>query len=83
VRTRADGDNVEPFAGDTSKRDAALASGAQFVSTDYPVIVPGVPMTGTPYVVDIPGGTPARCNPVTAPAACASTDIEDPKFMKP
>lgn len=82
VRTRADGDNVEPFAGDTSVRDAAFASGAQFVSTDYPVAVPGVPMDGPPYVVEIPGGEPSRCNPVTAPQACAATDIEDPKFMK-
>jgi hypothetical protein len=77
VRTRADGDNVEPFAGDTSVRDAALASGAQLVSTDYPV-----PVTGVNYVVDIPGGTPSRCSPITAPADCASTDIEDPKFIE-
>lgn len=83
VRTRADGDNVEPFAGDTSTRDAAFASGAQFISTDYPVAVTGVPMTGAPYVVEIPEGAPSRCNPVTAPKECAATDIEDPKFMKP
>lgn len=81
IRTRADGDNIEPFAGDTSKRDAAIASGAQFVSTDYPVAVPGVPMTGAPYVVEIPGGTPSRCNPVNAPMECTSLDIEDPKFF--
>lgn len=81
VRTRADGDNQEPFAGDTTKREAAFASGAQFVSTDYPVVVPGVPMTGDPYVVEIPGGMPSRCNPITAPMECAATDIEDPKFL--
>jgi hypothetical protein len=83
IRTRADGDNVEPYAGDTSHRDAAFASGAHFISTDYPAAVPGVPMTGEPYVVEVPGGEPSRCNPVTAPAACATTDIEDPMFMKP
>ncbi|APR86540.1 Hypothetical protein A7982_11889 [Minicystis rosea] len=82
VRTRADGDNKEPFAGDTSVRDAAFLSGAHFISTDYPVAVPGVPMTGTPYVVEIPDGTPSRCNPLTAPAECASADIEDPKFIQ-
>jgi hypothetical protein len=81
VRTRADGDNVEPFAGDTTHRDEAIASGAQLVSTDYPVAVNGVPMTGAPYVVEIPGGTPARCNPVTAPRDCTSQDLEDPKFI--
>src|SRR5262249_34924044 len=47
VRTRADSDNVEPFAGDTSARDAALASGAHFVSTDYPA-----PVDGVNYVVE-------------------------------
>ena len=37
VRTRADADTVEARSGDTTPRDAALASGAQWVSTDYPV----------------------------------------------
>ena len=78
VRTRADGDNVEPFAGDTTHRDEALASGAQLISTDYPVAVKGVN-----YVVEIPDGTPGRCDPVTAPQDCTSEDIEDPKFIKP
>ena len=82
VRTRADGDNVEPYAGDTTHRDEAIAGGAQLVSTDYPVGVKGVPAMGPEYVVEIPGGTPARCNPVTAPKDCASSDIEDPKFIK-
>jgi hypothetical protein len=78
VRTRCDGDNVEPLAGDTSKRDAALASGAQIVSTDYPAAVDGVN-----YVVEMPGGTPSRCNPVTAPSECTSEDIENPDFIQP
>ena len=82
VRTRADGDNEEPYAGDTTHRDEAIAGGAQMVSTDYPVAVKGVPATGPAYVVDIPGGTPARCNPVTAPKDCVSSDIEDPQFIK-
>lgn len=77
VRTRADGDNVEPFAGDTTHRDQALASGAQLVSTDYPV-----PVKGVNYVVEIPGGTPSRCNPLTAPKECKSEWIEDPQFMQ-
>jgi hypothetical protein len=76
VRTRADGDNEEPLAGDTSTRDAALASGAQIVSTDYPAEVDGVD-----YVVEIPGGAPSRCSPVAAPAECSPEAIEDPKFM--
>ena len=43
-------------------RDAALASGAQWVSTDYEEPNPAF----SPYAVQIPDGTPARCNPVTA-----------------
>jgi hypothetical protein len=76
VRTRADADSVEPSAGDTSRRDTALASGAQIVSTDYPV-----PVSTYAYSVEIPGGTPTRCNPVTAPASCTSLAIENPAFM--
>lgn len=76
VRTRADSDNVEPLAGDTTRRDAALASGAQIVSTDYPA-----PVEGIDYFVEIPGGTPSRCNPISA-LACTSKDIENPSHLK-
>ena len=40
VRTRADDGGVEARANDTSRAMAALASGAQLVSTDYPVPAP-------------------------------------------
>jgi Phosphoinositide phospholipase C, Ca2+-dependent len=73
VRTRADGDTVEARSGDTSQRDAALASGAQFVSTDYPVPNPDF---GTGYFVAIPGGVPARCNPVNGPPGCRADALE-------
>ena len=63
VRTRADADSVEPSTGDTTRREAALTGGAQIVSTDYPAQV-----STYEYYVEIPGGTPTRCNPVTAPA---------------
>ncbi len=75
VRTRADADTRQGRSGDTTQRDAALTSGAQFVSTDYEVPDPDF---GTGYRVAIPGGTPARCNPVTAPPGCTSGDIENP-----
>jgi hypothetical protein len=75
VRTRSDGDTVEARANDTGPRDAALASGAQWVSTDYPV--PGLAVGFTsPFFVEIPGGTVARCNPVNAPPSCRSADLE-------
>ena len=35
VRTRADADTVRARANNTARREAALASGAQYVSTDY------------------------------------------------
>lgn len=72
VRTRADGDTVQARSGDTAQRDAALASGAQFVSTDY--IWPDERF-GTGYVVDLPGDDAARCNPVNAPRRCPRVDL--------
>ena len=67
VRTRADADTREARANDTSTRDAALASGAQWVSTDYPA--PGyADRFQSPYFVSI--GKPARCNPIVAPRGC-------------
>jgi len=73
VRTRADADTVQARTGDTTMREAALASGAQFVTTDYPVPDPDF---GTGYSVSIPGGSPARCNPVNAPERCRSDRLE-------
>jgi hypothetical protein len=75
VRTRADSDTEQARTGDATWRDAALASGAQWVSSDYPV---PDPRFGTGYEVSIPNGVPGRCNPISAPAECASLDIEDP-----
>ncbi len=71
VRTRADDSGVEARANDSSRATAALASGAQLVSTDHPVPAP------SGYVVPAPGN-PARCNPVTAPPGlgCTPQDVE-------
>ncbi|MCB9746178.1 MAG: hypothetical protein H6741_00785 [Alphaproteobacteria bacterium] len=77
VRTRADVDGEGPSAGDTTQRDQALASGAHFISTDFPE-----PHPETGYVVQMPGGTPSRCNPLRALEACAATDIEDPALLQ-
>jgi hypothetical protein len=73
VRTRADADTVQARTGDTTMRDAAIASGAQYVSTDYPVPNPDF---GTGYYVEIPGGHTARCNPFNAPPACDDAALE-------
>lgn len=60
VRTRADADTVEARTGDSGRRAAAFASGAQYVSTDY---MQPDPRFGT-YEVHLPGGGIARPDPV-------------------
>ncbi len=72
VRTRADTDTNEARSGDTTRREAALASGAQLISSDYPVPNPSL---GSNYHVDIPGEGPARCNPINAPAGCRDSSL--------
>jgi hypothetical protein len=77
VRTSCDGVPAPP---DTDAlRQTSLSSGAHIVSTDYPVATTS-PDGGVPGF-DIPDGTPSRCNPVTAPAKCSPTDVENPKLL--
>lgn len=77
VRTRADAETIEARNNDTSMRDAALASGAHWVSTDYPVPNYGFEFE-TDYFVEIPGGTVARCNPINGPEGCVDADLDQP-----
>jgi hypothetical protein len=63
VRTRADADTVQARKNDVERRDRALSSGAQFVSTDFPEPRPDF----SPYKVVLPGGAVARPNPVAKP----------------
>ena len=72
VRTRADADTAEARTGDTARREASFASGAHFVSTDY--VFPD-DRFDTGYVVDLPGETAARCNPVSARPSCERADL--------
>jgi hypothetical protein len=73
VRTRADADTREARSGDVSRRDAAFASGAHFVSTDY---YRPDPRFRTGYRVALPGGVTVRCNPVRRPEAICAVPIE-------
>lgn len=73
VRTRADGDTEQARSGDTTMRDAAFASGAQWVSTDYPDPDPSL---GTDYSARFPDGDTIRCNPISAPPGCTRADLE-------
>ena len=79
VRTRADADTVQARTNDTTSREAALNEGAQIVSTDYEQPDPRLK---NGYTVKIPGGMPARCDPVTAPPDCQPIDVENPAFLR-
>lgn len=74
IRTRTDSPGVHAPANDTSWRDSALASGAHYLSTDYYVVDETL---GTGYLVELPGGVVARCNPVTAPPDCDDALLAD------
>jgi hypothetical protein len=67
VRTRSD----EPGTpqDDILRRDAALASGAQYVSTDVYNDV------GRGFVVRLPGDVVVRCNPVTRSDLCIDAEL--------
>jgi len=71
VRTRADSDTRQSRTNETSQRDKALASGAQYVSTDYRE--PRKEFSG--YEVKFPGGVVGRPNPVSG-AMIKSLDLE-------
>jgi hypothetical protein len=73
VRTFAETSDDAGWMNDRTGLDAALMDGAQIISTDFPA-----PQMGTDYFVEIPGGMPSRCNPITAPTDCTASDIEHP-----
>jgi len=78
VKTAADADAVEARANNLTRATTALASGANVVSTDYPVADPAIGA----YVVQLPGSAIARCNPVTAPQWCRDRDIENTRGLR-
>ena len=76
VRTRSDLPLSTVTTGDTRLRETALASGAQVVSTDFPVVGMAA-RYDSDFVVQLPGGGPARCNPVLLPAGCEDVALEE------
>lgn len=76
VRTFADASREAVEGNDKSAFEMGLAAGAHFFSTDFPVA-----QAGRPYVITIPDGTPAGCNPVTAPPECTAESLEDPQWI--
>lgn len=65
VRTHADADLTEAQTNDTTDREITLRSGAQVVSTDFPIAEPAA----NGYVVAFPAGPQVRCNPVLVTGA--------------
>jgi Phosphoinositide phospholipase C, Ca2+-dependent len=77
VRTRSDVPLTTILDGDTTQLLAALQSGAQVVSTDFPV--PGMAARyGSDFVAQLPTGGVARCNPVNARRGCRDARLERP-----
>jgi hypothetical protein len=68
IRARTDSDTKEARTNDTTVRDAMIASGAQLLSTDYPINEPA--RWAGNFVVTLPVKAVARCNPINAPAGC-------------
>lgn len=73
VRTRADADTVQARGNDVAHRERALASGAQWVSTDY--LWPDERFPGG-FSVRLPRRAAALCNPLRAAARCAGHAVE-------
>ena len=76
IRARTDSDTKEARTNDTAVRDAMITSGAQLLSTDYPVNEPAR-WPGN-FVVTLPGKAVVRCNPVNAPTDCSTMLASDP-----
>jgi hypothetical protein len=70
VRTRADADLDEPSSGDYSRLEAALTAGAHIISTDVPIKT-----SSYEYWVELKGGLPSRCNPLSSGPSCRSQDL--------
>jgi hypothetical protein len=75
VRTRSDEPLATVLSEDETRLRAALASGAQLVSTDFPEVGMSA-RYDRDYVAALPGGGPARCNPVIRPRPCPGRGLE-------
>ncbi len=72
VRTRADADTRQARSNNPTQRDKALASGAQFISTDYPE--PDRRLS--PYCVQFSNRVVARANPISGKGRWNGIDLE-------
>ena len=72
VRTRADANTLQARRNDPTQREKAFASGAQFISTDFPE----PRLEFSPYEVRLPSHVVARANPLIGPRLSPGTDLE-------
>jgi hypothetical protein len=79
VRTRADADTKEARTGETARRDAAFASGAQIISTDYYRADPRSDTSAvwSKYYVQFPNGELALMNPVNGISGYMGCTVEE------
>lgn len=75
VRTRSDLPLSTVRSEDTTQLQAALGSGAQIVSTDFPAVGMAA-RYDSDFVAQLPGGLPVRCNPVLAVRSCDDARLE-------
>jgi len=68
VRTRADANTMEARNNDSSRREAAFSSGAQYISTDY--YQPRLEFSE--YSVSLPKNRVAMCNPLLLNVDCTA-----------
>jgi hypothetical protein len=74
IRTRADSGLEVDSPRQPARRDAAFASGAHILSTDFPA---GETNQPTGYVVEFAEQAPARVNPVNGPATLRGQTIQE------
>jgi hypothetical protein len=74
IRTRSDEPLATIRANETSRVGIALASGAQWVTTDFPVVGMAA-RYDSDFVAQLPGHTPVRCNPVVGPVWCRGSNV--------
>jgi hypothetical protein len=75
VRTRSDEPMTTVLTNEFSRVGVALGSGAQLVTTDFPVSGMAA-RYNSDFVATLPGDTAVRCNPVVAPSWCRGKVLE-------
>jgi len=75
VRTRSDEPMSTVLNGELGRVGIALDSGAQIVTTDFPVVGMAA-RYNSDFVAKLPGDTAVRCNPVVAAPGCRDGALE-------